>query len=173
MDRRPARIPEPLDPPEPDPRALADADPDALAPAQSVVPGLDTLPVPGITRRRVAFLVAALVTAWVVVVFARQVSDAAAATSTADQVAQQNMVLTAQVASLQHELAVIQQPSYIALEARAYGLGSAREVPFRLAEDAPALGEDAPGAASQALGTRLAHRSPLETWLSLLFGPAS
>jgi cell division protein FtsB len=173
MDRRPARTPELPEPTEVDPTTPAAGDPGDPPSVESAVPGLDSLPLPGITRRRVAFLVTALVTAWIVIVFARQVSDASAATSTAERIAQQNTVLTAQVASLERELQVIQQPGYIALAARAYGLGSSREVPFRLADGAAALGPDAPGSASQALGTRLAHRSPLETWLSVLFGPAS
>ena len=58
----------------------ADAPPDA---APSGIP-LDGLSIAGITRRRAAFVLLALVTIWIVAVFARQVGDASAATGRAE-----------------------------------------------------------------------------------------
>lgn len=147
------------------------AAPESLAAVLSP-PDLDGLPIPGITRRRVAFVLAALVTAWIVVVFARQVSEASAVGARAIGAAEQNASLTGQVAALQRELELITEPRYILQQARGYGLGTAAETPFSLAPDASPVAQDAAGSAAQRLGeTRLA-RSPLESWLSLLFGPA-
>jgi len=50
------------------------------------------------------------------------------------------------------------------------GLGGPDEIPFMLAADAPPLAADAPGSASVRVGADLERRSPLETWLALLFG---
>src|SRR4051794_2753778 len=56
-------------------------DPTANRPTE---PDLATLPIAGITRRRVAMGIGALLAAWVVVIFARQVSEAAAASARAE-----------------------------------------------------------------------------------------
>jgi cell division protein FtsB len=128
------------------------------------------LPIAGISRRRVAFVAGALVAVWVVVVFARQVGEASAATGRAEAAAVANGQLTEQVAALQRELDLVQTTPYIAQQARAYGLGSRGEIPFRLAPDAPPLPSDAPGSAALRVGTPAAPRSPLESWLTLLFG---
>jgi hypothetical protein len=158
---------------------MDDRRPDPLeptAPTESlsgVLPGpdLDGLPIPGITRRRVAFVLAALVTAWIVIVFARQVSEAAAVGARAVDAAEHNAALTGQVAAVQRELELITEDRYILQQARAYGLGTAAETPFTLAPDAAPLSDDAPGSATQRLGESAAGRSPLESWLSVLFGP--
>ncbi len=145
-----------------------DAPPDA---APGGVP-LDGLSIAGITRRRAAFALLALVTIWIVAVFARQVGDASAATGRAEALRTANGELTGTVASLQAELQLIQKQEYIEQQARGYGLGSPRERAFALAADAPSLAPDAPGSAAVRLGAVTTTRSPLETWLSLLFGPS-
>jgi cell division protein FtsB len=169
-----------------DPRSAASPEPDgglgaspeeptaeAEGPDQGAVrpPDLDTMPVPGITRRRVAFALAAIVSAWIIIVFARQVGEAAAATGRADAAAIQNAALTADVAGIQRELDQVQQQAYILQQARGHRLGTPGEIPFSLALDAPALAADAPGSAAQALGASQERGSPLDTWLRLLFGP--
>jgi cell division protein FtsB len=168
MDRRRATDPEPERPIDDGIPELPD-DVEAPAPpsADAIVRGL---PVAGVSRRRIAFLVGALVVAWVVIVFARQVGEATAATGRADAAAAENGRLTAEVAALQRELDLVQTRPYIVQEARAYELGSKGEVPFRLAADASPLPSDAPGSASLRIGTPPAPRSPLESWLTLLFG---
>jgi cell division protein FtsB len=133
---------------------------------------LDGLSIAGITRRRAAFVLLALVTIWIVAVFVRQVGDASAATARADGIRSDNVELSATVASLQAELGLIQQQQYIEQQARGYGLGTTQERPFALAPDASPLASDAPGSAAVRLGATVQPRSPLETWLSLLFGPA-
>jgi cell division protein FtsB len=133
---------------------------------------LADLPVAGLTRRRIALLIGALVAAWVIVLFARQVGEASEATARADAMRVTNVQLESDVAALEAELVLIQKQVYISQAAREYRLGKAREVPFALADDAPALADDAPGSALVRLGTRAAEPTPLESWARLLFGDA-
>jgi cell division protein FtsB len=133
-------------------------------------PDLAAFPVLGITRRRMAFVVGAILAAWIVIVFARQVSEAAAATTRAGTAADHNAALRLEVGTLKRELQLIQRQEYIVQQARGYGLGGENEIPFTLAADAPPLAEDAPGSSAVRIGAELEHRSPIETWLSLLFG---
>jgi cell division protein FtsB len=135
-------------------------------------PDLASLPIAGITRRRAAWVLAAIVSIWIVAVFARQVGDAGAATGRADRLRVENAVLVSQVDALSKELEVVQRQAFIEQQARAYGLGGARERPFTLGPDASPLPADAPGSASVRLGAGAAHTSPLNTWLDLLFGPS-
>lgn len=168
-----------MDPrPAPDAATGRSADPDAAPIDEELQAGqpptadqlVRGLPIAGISRRRVAFLVGALVAVWVVVVFARQVGEASAATGRANAAAVANGQLTEQVAALQRELDLVQTTPYIVQQARAYGLGARGEIPFRLAPDAPPLPSDAPGSAALRVGTPTTPRSPLESWLTLLFG---
>ena len=142
------------------------------APAAATASGsLADLPVAGLTRRRIALLIGALVAAWIIVLFARQVGDASAATSRADAMRASNAALAADVAALASELDLIQHGAYIEQQARTYRLGTTPEIPFTLADDAPSLAPDAPGMASVRLGATSERPSPLESWLDLLFGP--
>jgi cell division protein FtsB len=150
-----------------DPTPAANADP-------TIADGVDlsSLSIAGITRRRVGLLTGALVAAWIVVIFARQAGDTAGAAARVDQMSEDNRALAAEVASLEQELRTIEQPAYIAQAARGYRIGSDREVPFTLDPSVPAPGADAPGSAALRLGARERAMTPLESWLSLLFGPA-
>jgi hypothetical protein len=134
-------------------------------------PDLATLPIVGITPRRLAAVLGVLLAVWILFVFARQVSEAAAATGRAEAMVDANAAKRAAITGLERELDRIQQPRFILQQARAYGLGGSREIPFTLAPDAPPLGEHAPGSAAQRVGAEPAV-SPLERWLTLLFGPA-
>ena len=129
------------------------------------------LPVTGITRRRLAFLAAAFVSAWIVIVFARQVGEASAATTRADGLRVANEQLQIDVAALDRELELIQRQEYFVQQARAYRLGAPDEIPFTLSPDAAPLDADAPGSAAVRLGAGDPPMTPLESWLSLLFGP--
>jgi hypothetical protein len=135
-------------------------------------PDLATLPIVGITPRRLAAVLGVLLAVWILFVFARQVSEAAAATGRAEAMVDANAAKRAAIAGLERELDRIQQPRFILQQARAYGLGGSREIPFTLAPDAPPLGENAPGSAALRVGAPPSV-SPLERWLTLLFGPAS
>lgn len=147
---------------------------DAGADATSASDGIDlsSLSVAGITRRRVAWVTGGLVSAWIVIVFARQAGDGASAATRVDQMTEDNRALAAEVASLEQELQVIEKPAYIAHVARAYRIGSDREVPFTLDSSVPSPSADAPGSAALSLGARDRSMTPLESWLSILFGPS-
>jgi cell division protein FtsB len=141
--------------------------PDADAPEAVDLSGLS---IAGITRRRVGWLVAALVAAWIVVVFARQAGETAAASNRADQIARDNAALEEEVAALKSELEIIERPEYVAQQARAYRVGSRQEIPFTLDPSVPDPGPDAPGSAALRVGASEERPTPLESWLSLLFG---
>jgi cell division protein FtsB len=135
-------------------------------------PDLSALPVTGFTRRRLGFLGAGVLASWIVISFARQVGDASAATSRLEGLQTSNTQLAEQVAGLEHEYQLIQGDAWVRQQARAYGLGSGREVPFTLGPGATALRADAPGSAAVRLGAQGASTSPLESWMTLLFGPS-
>jgi len=138
----------------------------------AIPPALLGLSVAGLTKRRVAWIVAALVSAWIVIVFGRQVGEASAASSRADALAAENESVAGDVAALRLELDLVGRSEYVDLAARAERLGTDRERSFTLAPDAPPLSDDAPGSAAEALGASRLHRPPIDVWLSLLFGPA-
>jgi hypothetical protein len=150
-------------------RDASSTDPDRNVERQPA--DLSTLAIAGLTRRRTAALLGALVAVWVIVVFARQVGAASAATARAEQMATDNAALTTQVDAMSRELSQIQQPGFVQQAARAYGLGGRKEIAFALAPDAPPLADDAPGSASVRLGSAASRVSPLDRWLTLLFGP--
>jgi cell division protein FtsB len=133
---------------------------------------LAALPIVGITRRRVAILAGAMFAAWIVVAFARQVGEASAATVRYEDIASSNAALRTEVAALERELELIGRQRYIEQQARGYGLGGPREIPFTLAKDAPPLPADAPGSAALRVGAREQRVTPLERWLTVLFGPS-
>lgn len=177
-DAAPADESRPLDrkPAQPDPRAAATARPAVNDPADdpSEAAGsmdLSGLTVAGITRRRVGWVAAAFVSVWIVIVFARQVGDATTAANRSAQMAIDNAALAAEVQSLEGELALIVEPAFVGLQARGHGLGAPREIPFTLDPSVPAPADGAPGSASVRLGADDDRQTPLESWLSLLFGP--
>ncbi len=134
-------------------------------------PDLSGLPIAGITQRRMTFLLGAVLAAWIVIVFARQVGEASAASSRAEAMIVDNAVRHAEVAALERELDRIQQRRFVVQQARAHGLGGHNEIAFTLDPDAPPLPAGAPGSAAVRLGAPPSV-SPLESWLGLLFGPS-
>jgi len=130
------------------------------------------LPVAGLTRRRMLVAAILLAVAWLSFAFIRQVGDVTAASARADALEAANRQLVTDIAALDGELRLIQRQDYIVQQARAYRLGSAREVPFTIQQPLPSLPPDAPGAATTRVGAAETRRTPLEAWLSLLFGPA-
>jgi len=173
MFRRPVRTPPPDEPLGPAPANDLDETPQPADGRASIhAPDLAALPIIGITRRRLAGMLGILIAVWIVVVFARQVGEASAASTRAEDMAASNVALGQDVASLEQELQLIARQDYVEQQARAYGLGRSREIAFTLAPDAPALPLDAPGSASVRLGAERTTISPLEHWLTLLFGPS-
>jgi cell division protein FtsB len=132
---------------------------------------LSSLSIAGITRRRVGWIAASLLSAWIIVVFARQAAEASTAANRADEIARENVALVAEIDALEGELEVIERPAYVAQQARGYRLGSPKEIPFTLDPSVASPGPNAPGSASVRIGAQEERATPLESWLSLLFGP--
>jgi hypothetical protein len=139
-------------------------------PAQDL-PDLSSLPVAGITRRRLAFLLAAICAVWIVIAFGRQVGEASAAAARLEALRTENAALELQLAALQDEYELIQQERWIVQQGRAHRLGSPGEIAVTR-ERRVDLPPTAPGSAAVRLGARTEQRSPLDSWLDLLFGPS-
>ena len=163
-------FPRPTDDAPDDADPTPSADPSATPAPRPGEPSLTALPIAGFTRRRMAIVLGALLVAWIVFVFARQVSEAAAASGRAEAMVVSNDQRREQVAALERELERIGDRRFILQQARGYGLGGRHEIPFSLAGGAPSLPPDAPGSASVRVGASTST-SPLERWLTLLFGP--
>ncbi len=158
-------------PPEDTPDAgVSEVDGSAQGPgAASGGPDLAALPIAGLSQRKIATILGALVAAWIIVLFARQVGDASAASTRANAMIADNAIRHAQVAALEWELVRIQQSRFVLLQARAHGLGGRHEIAFTLDPGAPPLPSDAPGSAGLRVGAP-APVSPVDRWLTLLFG---
>jgi cell division protein FtsB len=144
------------------------AAPEPEAPA---IPDMAALPMLGVAPRRLVLIGATILLAWMVVSFGRQVAEASAASSRAEDLRAANAALAAEVDALERELEVIQDQRYISQAARAFRLGNPDEIPFALEAGAPPLPVDAPGSAAARLGAEPSPGSPLERWLDVLFGP--
>lgn len=164
---RPTRAAPTSDDPAREATASSDDDPEGRRTAAD----LAGLSIVGITRRRVAWASAAFVAIWIVVVFTRQVGDAQAAANRAVQLANDNQALAAEVAALERERDLIVEPNYVGQEARGKGLGTPKEIAFSLDPNVAPPVDGAPGSASARLGATAEHQTPLESWLSILFGP--
>jgi hypothetical protein len=132
---------------------------------------LDGLSVAGITKRRVAWLLGAVVVAWIVIVFARQMGDAASIAGEADRARVDNATAAADVAELQRELDLVQRQAYVEQQARGIGLGGPNDHAFVISPDASPLPDTAPGSAAVRLGAPPVGHTALDSWLELLFGP--
>jgi hypothetical protein len=118
-----------------------------------------------------AMIASAMLAAWIVIAFARQVADASAASGRAEDIATANALRLMEVSAMERELEAIGRQRFIEQQARAYGVGTADEIPFTLAPDAPPLTPDAPGSAAVRLGAEGEDVAPIERWLTVLFGP--
>ena len=128
---------------------------------------------PSLSRRRVVTAAGVLLASLLSLTFLRQVGEATAASNRAAELRTQNAALRADVARLQDDLSHVQDPRYIQLEGRAFGLGGPREIAFALAAGAPRLAADAPGSAAVRLGAPPFRQRPLDAWLEVLFGAGS
>ena len=156
------------EPPAPDADEL---DPATAAGTRPTV-DLATLPIVGLTRRRMAMIAAAMLAAWIVIAFARQVAEASDAATRAQDIASGNAMLSLEVAAMERELESIGRQRFVEQEARAHGVGGVDEIAFTLAPDSPPLAANAPGSAAVRLGAEVEDVSPLERWLTVLFGPS-
>jgi cell division protein FtsB len=160
----------PLDEPPAD--DLVDGAQDGSATPRGATADLASLPIAGFTRRRMGGIVAGVLAAWIVLMFARQVNEAAAASDRVDALITTNTEARALVSALDRERDLIARQQYLEQQARAYGLGLPREIAFTLDPAAPPLPDDAPGSASVRLGATSDGVEPLERWLTVLFGPS-
>lgn len=113
-------------------------------------------------------LLAALVllSAWLVLVFGRALSELNEANLRAAAVSAETAALDARLEAGQRELELVQGDAFQRMQARAYGMGLAGERAFALDADAP------PPPQLEPLGGELpsVSRTPFESWLRLLFG---
>jgi len=130
------------------------------------------LPLPGLSRRRLATLAGVVAAVWLVLAFGRQVGEASAASNRADALRATNAQLRDSVDSLQADVTRVQDERFVRLQARAFGLGGRGEIPFTLEAGAPTLAPDAAGSASVRLGASRDRHSSLDAWLTILFGPS-
>lgn len=163
-DRKPApmRLPR---------RSVGPTDPESNAGTVTAA-AVAALPMAGLPPRRLIVLGLVIALAWMAVSFGRQVTEASAATTRADQLRAATAALAVEIAGLERELQTVQDVRYVTGAARAYRLGTVREIAFALEVGAPALGPDAPGSGSLRLGAEAVPGSPLESWLVVLLGPA-
>ena len=129
-------------------------------------PGLG-LSLPSFTRRHAAFAAGALLSAWIAIVIGRAVADSAAVNDRAAQLRVENAQLERRLEASRREVALVQSPAYVRLEARAFGVGRNGERAFSLDPGAPTPPRIRP------LGTdprEEVARPPLEDWVELLFG---
>lgn len=161
---------QPLDePPADDP---SEAVRDGSAMARGATADLASLPIVGITRRRLGGIVAGVLAAWIVLMFVRQVNEAAAASGRVEALITSNAEARALVSALDRERDLIARQRYLEQQARAFGLGMPREIAFTLDPNAPPPPDDAPGSAALRLGATGDGVEPLERWLTVLFGPS-
>ena len=129
---------------------------------------------PPLSRRRlrpsrlgIGVLVAIVVAIWFVIAFARTMTQLNDATARTAAVRADNAALTQRLAAAQHEADLLQSDPYLRFAARSFGMGGPGERAFGLEPGAP------PPPAIVPLGappSAAAPASPLDSWLSLLFG---
>lgn len=122
-------------------------------------------------RLHLLLLLIAVVSVWLVIVFAKALGDVDRATARRAAVAAEAATLQARLDADHRELALVQTDGFQRLQARAYGMGEPGEIAFSLPPDAPPppaitpLGDARPATA----GTRTTT-APLDAWLTILFG---
>ena len=134
-------------------------------------PDLAALPIVGITRRRAAILLGALLAGWIIILFARQVSEASAATGRAETMVADNAARRSEVAGLERELQRIQQPRYVVQQARGYGLGGPQEIAVHARRRARRRSRPTPRVRPACASAPRRRPPRSSSWLTLLFGP--
>jgi hypothetical protein len=118
-------------------------------------------------RSHIGLIVLVVIAFWVVLGFARTITQLNAATERQLVLSAETTALTAQLEAGHRELLLVQTDGFQALQARAFAIGAPGEIAFALESGAPApvaivpLGSTGPGAEPQ---------TPLDAWLRLLFG---
>jgi hypothetical protein len=123
-------------------------------------------------RRIHVFLVAlAIVSVWIVFVFARALGDLDRASARQAGIASEANALQARLDADRRELQLVQTDGFQRLQARSYGLGAPGEQVFSLGPGAPSPPPIVPLGGLQPAGTTDAGaQTPLDAWLNILFG---
>jgi hypothetical protein len=122
-------------------------------------------------RLHAALIVLAVVGVWLVFVFGRALGDVDRATARQQTVATEAAALQARLDGDKRELVLVQTDAFQRLQARAYGLGAAGEQAFSLEAGAPSPPPITPlGQTSAADAGNAGVGTPLDAWLSILFG---
>ena len=134
-------------------------------------PGASARPPRSFKLRRVHLVVIALavVSVWLVFVFAKALSDVDHATAVHQSIAAETATLQARLDADKREQEVVQTDAFQRMQARAYGMGATGEILFTLPHDAPSPPSIAPLGAGAATSAADAG-SPLDAWLKILFG---
>jgi len=119
------------------------------------------------TRLGIGVVVAIVVALWFVLAFARTMTQLNDATARTAAVRADNAALTQRLAAAQAEADLLQSDAYLRFAARSFGMGGPGERAFGLAPGAPLPASIVPLGAAP---TANAAASPLDNWLSLLFG---
>ncbi len=109
----------------------------------------------------------AIVGLWLVLVFGRALTSLNEATARQAILAGEANALEQRLEAGRREQALVQTDSFQALQARSFGLGEAGERVFSLSMDVPTVALVEPLGAAQRHAT---GASPLDAWLTLLFG---
>ena len=122
-------------------------------------------------RTHVVLIVVGIIAVWLVFVFAGSIGDVDRATARQQQVTNEVNTIQARLNADKRELEIVQTDSFQGLQARAYGMGEPGEKIFSLPSDAPSPQPITPlGASSAAAPNATTAQTPLDAWLSLLFG---
>ena len=119
------------------------------------------------TRLGIGVVVAIVVALWFVLAFARTMTQLNDATARTAAVRADNAALTQRLAAAQAEADLLQSDAYLRFAARSFGMGGPGERAFGLAPGATLPASIVP---LGAVPTANVAASPLDNWLSLLFG---
>jgi len=147
----------------------------AATPAEGPTKPLDSLarqlrrgrPGIGPGRSYLAVALMVIVAIWVVFMFGRALTQLNEATQRAVAVRTETIGLQDRLEQAQRELELVQTDAFLSLQARGYGMGEPGERAFGLEPGAPAPPQIVPLGGETASAT---GRTPLESWLRLLFG---
>ena len=118
-------------------------------------------------RAQLGLIVLLVIASWVLIGFARTLTQLNTATDREAILSAESAQLSARLEAGRQELELVQTDAFQGLQARAYGLGSPSERAFSLELGAPAAPPIVPlGGASSASEPQ----APLDAWLRLLLG---
>jgi hypothetical protein len=119
------------------------------------------------SRSLVGLIILVVIGFWMVLGFARTITQLNAATDRQVTLSAETAALAARVEAGHRELDLVQTDGFQALQARSFGIGAPGEIAFSLESGAPSPQPIIPlGSAGRAAQPQ----SPLDAWLRLLFG---